>query len=110
HRMGVLVHTLLIWISFVLTFYFGTRVLPGTSEVSLGVTIVAFVVVSLAVTFTNVALGAFPLMIAEVFALYCIALTAGTAFGWILWTSQTILVITLGGLAFLLLPLLNKAK
>src|SRR5690606_40404918 len=87
-----------------------SKVLPETSEISLGVTMVAFVVGSLAITFTNGGFGAFPLMIAEVLALYGIPLTAGTALGWILWTSQTILVITLGGLAFLLLPLLNKAK
>lgn len=110
HRIPFLIHTLIIWTSFVFTFYFGTKVLPETSEISLGVTMVAFVVGSLAITFTNGGFGAFPLMIAEVLALYGIPLTAGTAFGWILWTSQTILVITLGGLAFLLLPLLNKAK
>lgn len=110
HRIPFLIHSLIIWVSFVLTFYFGTKVLPETSEISLGVTMVAFVVGSLAVTFTNGGFGAFPLMIAEVLALYGISITAGTAFGWILWTSQTALVIALGGLAFLFLPLINKSK
>ena len=110
HRLPFLMHSLIIWISFVLTFYFGTKVLPETADISLGVTMVAFVVGSLAVTFTNGGFGAFPLLIAEVLALYGISLTAGTAFGWILWTSQTALIIVLGGLAFLFLPLFNKQK
>lgn len=110
HRVPFLLHTLVIWISFVLTFYFGTKVLPHTSDISLGVTMVAFVVGSLAVTFTNGGFGAFPLMIAEVLTLYGIPFTAGTAFGWILWTSQTALIVVLGGLAFLFLPLINKSK
>ena len=39
HRIPFLIHTLIIWIGFVLTFYFGTKALPETSEISLGVTI-----------------------------------------------------------------------
>lgn len=110
YRLPFLIHTLIIWISFVLTFYFGTKALPETSGISLGVTMVAFVVGSLAISFTNGGIGAFPLLIAKILALYGISLTAGTAFGWILWTTQTVLIIVLGGLSFLLLPIVNKEK
>lgn len=110
YRIPFLIHTLIIWISFVLTFYFGTKVLPETASISLGVTMVAFVVGSLAISFTNGGIGAFPLLIAKILALYGISLTAGTAFGWILWTSQTVLVLFLGGVSFLLLPVVNKNK
>lgn len=110
YRIPFLIHTLIIWVSFVLTFYFGTKVLPETSTISLGVTMVAFVVGSLAISFTNGGIGAFPLLIAKILALYGISLTAGTAFGWILWTSQTILILVLGGLSFLFLPIVNKEK
>lgn len=110
YRVPFLIHTLIIWISFVLTFYFGTKILPETSAVSLGVTMVAFVVGSLAISFTNGGIGAFPLLIAKILALYGISLTAGTAFGWILWTSQTVMVLVLGGLSFLLLPIVNRKK
>ncbi|SEH87865.1 hypothetical protein SAMN02927937_01907 [Paenimyroides aquimaris] len=110
YRLPFLIHTFIIWISFVLTFYFGTKALPETSGISLGVTMVAFVVGSLAISFTNGGIGAFPLLIAKILALYGISLTAGTAFGWILWTTQTVLIIVLGGLSFLLLPIVNKEK
>ncbi|HUH26573.1 MAG TPA: hypothetical protein VLY87_08090, partial [Flavobacterium sp.] len=108
HRVPFLLHSLFIWLCFVLTFYFGTKVLPETSEISFGVTLIAFVVGSLAISFTNGGVGAFPLMIAKILALYAIPLTVGTAFGWILWTSQTLLILLLGGLSFLLLPIVNK--
>lgn len=110
NRLGFLFHTAVIWISYVLTFYFGTLALQETSDISLGVVMVSFVVGSLAVTFTNGGFGAFPLMISEILLLYGISATVGTAFGWILWTSQTAIIVIMGGLSFLLLPIFNKNK
>ncbi len=110
NRVPFLLHTLIIWVGFVLTFYFGTKALPATSTLTLGVTMAAFVVGSLTISFTNGGFGAFPLLIAKILALYGVSLTASTAFGWILWTTQTVLVIVLGGLSFLLLPIVNKEK
>ncbi|UOK43007.1 MULTISPECIES: lysylphosphatidylglycerol synthase transmembrane domain-containing protein [Flavobacterium] len=110
HRVPFMMYTAVIWISYVLTFYSAVFALPETSGISLGVIITAFVVGSLAVTFTNGGFGAFPLMIAQILLLYNIPETAGTAFGWILWSSQTALVVLLGGISFLLLPVFNRKK
>jgi len=110
NRFGFLLHTAIIWTSYVLTFYFGTLALEETNGISLGVVMVSFVVGSLAVTFTNGGFGAFPLMISEVLLLYGISATVGTTFGWILWTSQTAIIVIMGGLSFLLLPVFNKNK
>lgn len=110
NRVPFLAHTAVIWISYVLTFYSAVFALPETSDIGFGVIVTAFVVGSLAVTFTNGGFGAFPLMIAQILVLYNIPETAGTTFGWILWTSQTALVVLLGGLSFLLLPILNRKK
>ncbi|HSD14474.1 MAG TPA: lysylphosphatidylglycerol synthase transmembrane domain-containing protein [Flavobacterium sp.] len=110
HRIPFMIYTAVIWISYVLTFYSAVFALPETSSIGLGVIITAFVVGSLAVTFTNGGFGAFPLMIAQILLLYNIPETAGTAFGWILWSSQTALVVLLGGISFLLLPVFNRKK
>lgn len=110
NRVPFLMHTAIIWISYVLTFYSAIFALPETSHIGFGVIVTAFVVGSLAVTFTNGGFGAFPLMIAQILVLYNIPETAGTTFGWILWTSQTALVVLLGGLSFLLLPIFNRKK
>src|SRR5690606_11997061 len=108
NRTPFLIHTLIIWGAYIATFYFGTKALDATADLSLGVILITFVVGSLAISFTNGGLGAFPLMIAEILLLYNIPETAGTTFGWILWTSQTVILIIAGGVSFLLLPLMNK--
>ena len=32
----------------------------------------------------------------------------GLAFGWVLWSAQTLIIIVLGGLSFFILPLVNS--
>lgn len=105
-----LFHSLFIWFTYVMMFYVAIFALEETSTISLGAIITAFVIGSLAIGFTNSGFGAFPLLIAQIFLLYHIPETVGTAFGWLVWISQTALTIVLGGISFLLLPLLNKNK
>lgn len=105
-----LFHSLFIWFTYLLMFYVAIFALEETSSISLGAVVTAFVIGSLAIGFTNSGFGAFPLLIAQIFLLYNIPETVGTAFGWLVWISQTILTISLGGISFLLLPLLNKNK
>jgi hypothetical protein len=69
-----------------------------------------FIFGSLAVGFSNGGLGAYPFSIALVFSLYGITKDVGTAFGWLVWSSQTILAILLGLFSYLLLPILNRNK
>ena len=99
-----------IWFSYVLMFYIAIFALPETSHLSFGVVAVAFVIGSLAITFSNGGFGVFPVAIAKVLALYAVPEEAGTALGWIIWASQTGLVIILGSFSFLLLPLLYRKK
>jgi hypothetical protein len=105
-----LFHSLFIWFTYILMFYVAIFALDETSTISLGAVITAFVIGSLAIGFTNSGFGAFPLLIAQIFLLYHIPETVGTAFGWLVWISQTALTVVLGSLSFLLLPLLNKNK
>ncbi|WP_430614821.1 lysylphosphatidylglycerol synthase transmembrane domain-containing protein [Flavobacterium sp. JP2137] len=109
-RGAFLFHTLVIWSTYILTFYFGMFALEETSGMSLGMILSSFVAGSFAVTFTNGGFGAFPLIVSELLVFYQIPHTAGTAFGWILWTSQTALIVLLGALSFLFLPLIYKKK
>jgi hypothetical protein len=45
-----------------------------------------------------------------IFSLYGISNEIGTAFGWLAWTSQTVLTLLLGLLSYAFLPLYNKNK
>jgi len=99
-----------IWFSYVLMFYVTIYALPETASLSFGSVITAFVIGSIVITFTNGGTGWFPVAIANILVVYSVPKTAGLAFGSIVWVSQTGLIIILGGLSFLLLPLLYKRK
>jgi glycosyltransferase 2 family protein len=108
NKWAFLFHSFFIWFTYILMFYVTIFALKETSNISFGAVIIAFVFGSLAIGFTNSGFGVYPLLIAEIFMLYGVSDTAGTAFGWLAWTSQTILILVLGGLSFLFLPLLNR--
>ena len=97
-----------IWFSYLLMFYVTIYALPETTNISFDIVIMGFIFGSLAVGFTNGGLGAYPLAIAMIFSIYGISNDIGTAFGWLIWTSQTILTILLGLLSYAFLPLYNK--
>lgn len=103
-----LFHSFFIWVSYLIMFYVSIFALPETAQMSFDVVIMGFIFGSLAVGFTNGGLGAYPFSIALIFSLYGITKDVGTAFGWLVWTSQTILTIFLGLLSYVLLPILNK--
>lgn len=108
-RKGLfLLHTLFIWGMYFLMFYIPFFALPETSNVGIPNILTAFVVGSFAVAFTNGGFGSYPFFIAEVLALFGISTVVGTAFGWIVWTSQFVMTLLLGGISFLLIPLLKK--
>ena len=89
-------------------FYSVIYALDETRIISFGAVIVAFVIGSLTIAFTNGGFGFFPVLIAKILLLYNIPEEAGNAFGWIVWTSQLIVTIIFGGLAFLILPTFAK--
>jgi len=103
-------HSFFIWFTYLMMFYVAIFALPETTEISFDVVMMGFIFGSLAVGFSNGGLGAYPFSIALIFSLYGIAKDVGTAFGWLVWTSQTVLAIFLGLLSYLLLPILNKNK
>lgn len=110
NKKAFLFYTLLIWGGYITTFYFGTLAIRETSNLTFPMLMSVFVAGSFAVSFTNGGLGAFPLIIAELLVLYNINQVAGTAFGWILWSTQTAIIVILGALSFLVLPMFFKQK
>lgn len=109
-KWAFLFHSLLIWASYFFMFYITIFALPETSNLSLSTVVISFIVGGIAITLTNSGFGAYPFLMAEILLLYNVPETAGTAFGWLVWTSQTLMVVILGTLSFLLLPILNKNK
>lgn len=102
--------TLLIWLTYILMFYSIIFALEETRAISFSAVLVAFVIGSLTIAFTNGGFGFFPVLIAKILFLYNIPIEAGNAFGWIVWTSQLIITVLLGGISFLILPTFTKKK
>ena len=102
--------SLYIWVCYVLMFYVTIFALKETENISFAVVAISFVIGSLAITFSNSGFGVFPVAIAAVLNLYGVETVVGTAFGWLVWTSQTAVLIFLGALSFLLLPLRYRHK
>ncbi len=101
-------HSFFIWFSYLAMFYVTIFALPETTNISFDVVVMGFIFGTLAVGFTNGGLGAYPLAVASILGLYGISEGIGTAFGYLIWVSQTLLTILLGLLSYLLLPILNK--
>ena len=103
-------HTLFIWVMYVLMFYVTTFAIPETTHLPFEAIIVGFVAGALSMALTNGGLGVYPVFVASALILYNIDDNPSRAFGWIMWTAQTIMIIVFGGLSFLFLPIYNRRK
>lgn len=103
-------HTLFIWGMYVAMYYVMIFALEQTSQISVAGLLCSFVAGGITITLTNSGFGSYPFVIAGILLLFNIPETTGTAFGWLVWSAQTLSVIVLGGLSFLLLPVFNKTK
>jgi len=101
-------HTIFIWCMYVLMFYVVTFALPETTNLPFAAIIVGFVVGGLSMALTNGGLGTYPLLVAGALVLYKIEHNPALAFGWIMWTAQTLMVILFGSLSLILIPIYNK--
>ena len=100
----------IIWGLYILSFYTAFQALEETSLVPMTTIVIAFVVGSFTFAFTNSGFGFYPFFVAGILVVFNIPETIGTAFGWIVWTSNIASIVFFGVLSFLLLPLYNKNK
>ena len=84
--------------------------IPETTDLGIPVILVAFVAGAFAMSTTNGGIGLYPLAVGKILVFYGISKISADAFGWIIWTSQTLMVILFGALSFLYLPFYNKSK
>ena len=63
---------------------------------------------SFSIALTNGGIGAYPLAVYAAFLIFDVAEGPSLAFGWIMWTSQTVMLVVLGGISLILLPFYNK--
>lgn len=103
-------HTIFIWTMYLLMFWVIKYSVEGTESLSIDGIMTAFIAGSFAISATNGGIGVYPIAVSKILVLYGISATAGDAFGWIMWSAQTLLVVIIGILSFLLLPIYNTKK
>ena len=101
-------HTIFIWFSYFFMFYIAKFSIPETYNLGFEPLFIAFVAGAIAMSLTNGGIGAYPLAIAAILNQYEVSYEASIAFGWIVWTSQTLMIVFFGSLSFVFLPILNK--
>ncbi|WP_422857954.1 lysylphosphatidylglycerol synthase transmembrane domain-containing protein [Flagellimonas sp. S174] len=109
-RGAFIFHTFFIWACYIGMFWVIKFTVPETTELPLGAFLVAFVAGAFAMATTNGGLGLFPIVVTAALSVYGISKTSGDAYGWIMWTAQTLMVVVFGTISFMVLPLLNRNR
>lgn len=103
-------HTLFIWAMYLAMFWIVTLCVPGLKGISLGVILAAFVIGAFSMSATNAGMGLYPLAMAAVFTFFGYNESDGNTFGGIIWGTQTIFNIVIGGICTLYTLIGNKPK
>ena len=107
NKWAFIFHTLFIWAMYVAMFWATIPAIEGLN-VPFGGILIGFIAGGFSIAATNGGIGLYPIAVASALALFDIPAQTATAFGWIMWTAQTAMIVIFGGLAFLLLPIYNK--
>jgi len=110
HKGLFMLHTIFIWAMYLAMFYTVKWAMPETDALTLTMVIPAFVAGGIVISATNGGIGVYPFTVALVLEGFGISNQAGLAFGWIMWSSQTFMILVFGALSFFALPLVNRAS
>lgn len=107
-KWAFIFHTLFIWAMYVLMFYVTSLSITEIKGISLGAILIGFISASFSIAATNGGIGSYPLAIYAAFSIFGIAQEPSIAFGWIIWASQTLMIIICGGVSLIYLPIYNS--
>jgi len=103
-------HTLFIWLMYLAMFYSIKWTVPETAGLGINALLPAFIIGGLTISATNGGIGIYPFSVALMLSAFGISNESGLAFGWIMWSSQTLMILVFGSLSFFVLPLVNRKK
>lgn len=110
NKWAFIFHTLFIWAMYVMMFYLTSFAIEDLIGIPFAAILIGFIAASFTIAATNGGIFVYPLAIGAAFSLFAIPETPSIAFGWIVWTSQTLMIIIIGSLSFLFLPIYNRKK
>lgn len=109
-KWAFIFHTLFIWAMYLLMFYVTSFSIEELHDISAGAVLIGFISASFSIAATNGGIGSYPLAVYAAFSVFGIAEDPSIAFGWIMWASQTLMIILFGGLSLIYLPIFNRNK
>ncbi|RMB56459.1 UPF0104 family protein [Dokdonia sinensis] len=101
-------HTLFIWTMYIAMFWVMKFTVPGLEEAPLGVILAAFVVGAFSMSATNAGMGIYPIAMGAIFSFFGFLYEDAFTFGWIIWGTQTIFNIIVGGICGLFFVLAQR--
>lgn len=104
-----IIYSALIYLFYILGGVVILQAFPETQALGFGAAFVLYLFGSVGMTISQGGLGAYPVLVWQALSLYGIGETIGLAEGWLLWSSQQVIVILLG-LAYLVYFSLIKKK
>ena len=110
HKFQFIFLSLAIWASYFYSLYVCFFAFHGTSHLGQSQCLVLLLFGTFGVVFSPGGLGAYPAIITALLTYYGVEQIAAFSFPWMAWTSQFILIVTLGVISLIMLPIINKAK
>lgn len=111
-----LLHTLFIWACYLGMFQLGFYCLPSMADVPFSGILAGFIAGAVGIILVQGGIGVYPAFVALIVGVYMAPPEGGgllrpdaLAMGWLLWATQTIMIIALGGLSLLLAALKKPA-
>lgn len=116
-RKGLfLLHTMFIWACYLGMFQLGFYCLPSMASVPFAGILAGFIAGGISIILVQGGIGVYPAFVALIVGVYMAPPEGGgllrpdaLAMGWLLWATQTIMIIALGGLSLLLTALKKPA-
>ncbi len=113
-KWAYLGHTVFIWVMYVLMFAIPFQSLEATADVPVEGILTAFIAGTVGIVLVQGGIGVYPAFVGMIVTIYMASgsqnLIEGNALamGWIIWTSQTLMMILLGGISLFLMPRINR--
>jgi len=107
NRGAFIFHSVFIWSMYLLMFYVISLAIPETSNLSLGAVLNGFIGGTFG-TSANGGLGTFPYAVQKVFEMYQINPDKAFAFGWLVWSAQTLMILVFGLISLIVIPIYNR--
>lgn len=101
-------YTVAIWVLYLLMSYVVFFSLQETSSLSLKAGLTVLVFGSIGIMIVQGGIGIYPAIVAETLVLFSINSITGYAMGWLIWASQTIMILIAGVFSLLLLHTFNR--